>query len=251
MNTNISAVIVDDEINNQELVSNLLNAFCKEVNVIGVAKSVQDAYNLINQNKPELVFLDIEMPDGTGFDLLRLFPNIDFKVIFITAHQEFAIEAFKFSAIDYILKPLSPANLTLAVKKALDAINSDDLTEKYQTLLNNVAEPLKQKRKIVLKTMERIYSVDISDIIRMESDGNYTKVFLRDGKRIMVSKTMKEFDELLTDAGFVRVHHSHLINMNHLFFFEKSEGHLVMKDNSIVPVSNRKKDQLLELINSM
>lgn len=251
MSTLIKALIVDDEINNRELVNNLLNSFCEDVEVIGTVQSVETAYKAINELKPDLVFLDVEMGDGTGFDLLKLFPKIDFKVIFITAHQEFAIEAFKFSAVDYLLKPLSPANLILAVKKATESITNEELTEKYQTLVNNVAEPSKQKKKIVLKTMERIYSVDVADIVRMESDGNYTKVYLNDGKRIMVSKTMKEFDELLTDTGFVRVHHSHLINMNFLFCFEKSEGHIVMKDNSIVPVSNRKKDQLMELINAI
>lgn len=250
MNTMIKALIVDDEVNNRELVSNLLKSFCTGVDVIGTAQSVETAYKAINELKPDLVFLDVEMPDGTGFDLLKLFPKIDFKVIFITAHQEFAIEAFKFSALDYLLKPVSPANLVLAVNKATESISNDELTEKYQTLMNNVSESVKQKKKIVLKTMERIYSVDINDIVRMESDGNYTKVYLHDGKRIMVSKTMKEFDELLTDAGFVRVHHSHLINMNFLFCFEKGEGHIVMKDNSIVPVSNRKRDQLMELINA-
>ena len=251
MNTLIRSLIVDDEVNNRELISNLLNSFCQEISVVGSAQSVETAYKAINELKPDLVFLDVEMADGTGFDLLKLFPKVDFKVIFVTAHQEFAIEAFKFSVVDYLLKPISPANLILAVKKATESISNDELTEKYQILVNNVSESVKQKKKIVLKTMERIYSVDISDIVRMESDGNYTKVYLHDGKRIMVSKTMKEFDELLTDVGFVRVHHSHLINMNFLFCFEKGEGHIVMKDNSTVPVSNRKKDQLLELINAI
>jgi two-component system LytT family response regulator len=191
------------------------------------------------------------MPDGTGFDLLKKFDKINFKIIFVTAHQEFAIEAFKYSALDYLLKPLSPSNLLAAVKKAEETMGSDELNMKLKILLNNIAEPIKNKKKIVLKTMERIYSVDLDDIIRFESDGGYTKVYLTDGKRIMVSKTMKEYDDLLLDAGFLRVHHSHLINMNHLFCFEKAEGHVVMKDDSIVPVSNRKKDQLLELLNML
>jgi len=109
-----------------------------------------------------------------------------------------------------------------------------------------VNEPAKHKRKIILKTLERTYSVDIDDVIRFESDGGYTKTYLLDGKRIMVSRTLKEFDELLSDVGFVRVHHSHLVNINHVFCFEKSESHIVMKDDSIVPVSNRKKEHVLE-----
>lgn len=245
----IRAVIIDDEINNQELISNLLNSYAENVQVVGMANSVESAYKVILERNPDLIFLDIQMPDGTGFDLLKKFDKISFKIIFVTAHQEFAIEAFKYSALDYILKPLAPANLLAAVKKTEDTMSSEELNLKLKTLLNNIAEPVKNKKKIVLKTMERIYSVDLDDIIRFESDGGYTKVYLVDGKRIMVSKTMKEYDDLLMDAGFLRVHHSHLINMNHLFCFEKAEGHVVMKDDSIVPVSNRKKDHLMELLN--
>ncbi len=247
----IKAVIIDDEINNQELISNLLKSYTENVQVVGLANSVESAYQAINEHHPDLIFLDIQMPDGTGFDLLKKFDKINFKIIFVTAHQEFAIEAFKYSALDYLLKPLSPANLLAAVKKAEETMGSDELNMKLKILLNNIAEPIKNKKKIVLKTMERIYSVDLDDVIRFESDGGYTKVYLTDGKRIMVSKTMKEYDDLLLDAGFLRVHHSHLINMNHLFCFEKAEGHVVMKDESIVPVSNRKKDQLLELLNML
>lgn len=247
----IRAVIIDDEINNQELISNLLKSYADNVQVVGVANSVDTAYKTINEHHPDLIFLDIQMPDGTGFDLLKKFDKINFKIIFVTAHQEYAIEAFKYSALDYILKPLAPTNLLAAVKKMEDAISSEELNLKLKTLLNNIAEPTKNKKKIVLKTMERIYSVDLDDIIRFESDGGYTKVYLLDGKRIMVSKTMKEYDDLLMDTGFLRVHHSHLINMNHLFCFEKAEGHVVMKDDSIVPVSNRKKDHLMELLNML
>lgn len=245
----IRAIIIDDEANNQELISNLLKAYAENIEVVALANSVETAYKAISEHQPDLIFLDIQMPDGTGFDLLKKFEKINFKIIFVTAHQEFAIEAFKYSALDYLLKPLSPANLIEAVKKVEESMSSEDLNLKLKTLLSNITEPGKNKKKIVLKTMERIYSVDINDIIRFESDGGYTKVYLVDGKRIMVSRTMKEFDDLLLDAGFLRVHHSHLINMNHLFCFEKAEGHVVMKDDAIVPVSNRKKDHLLELLN--
>lgn len=247
----IKAVVIDDEINNQELISNLLKSYAENIQVVGLADSVESAYKTIQEHQPDLIFLDVQMPDGTGFDLLKKFEKINFKIIFVTAHQEFALEAFKYSALDYILKPLSPANLLAAVKKAEETMGSDELNMKLKILLNNIAEPFKNKKKIVLKTMERIYSVDLDDIIRFESDGGYTKVYLTDGKRIMVSKTMKEYDDLLLDAGFLRVHHSHLINMNHLFCFEKAEGHVVMKDDSVVPVSNRKKDHLMELLNML
>ncbi|MES2761166.1 MAG: LytTR family DNA-binding domain-containing protein [Bacteroidota bacterium] len=245
----IKAIIIDDETNNQELISNLLSSYADNIQVVSVADSVENGYKAIVEQQPDLVFLDIQMPDGTGFDLLKKFEKVNFKVIFVTAHQEYAIEAFKYSALDYLLKPLSPSNLISAIKKVEESFNSDELNLKLKTLLSNITEPAKTKRKIVLKTMERIYSVDLNDVIRFESDGGYTKVYLFDGKRIMVSRTMKEFDDLLTDVGFLRVHNSHLINMNYLFCFEKTEGHIIMKDESIVPVSNRKKEQLLELLN--
>lgn len=245
----IKAIVIDDETNNQELICNLLKSYADNIQVLAVAGSVESGYQAIMEHQADLVFLDIQMPDGTGFDLLKKFDKINFKVIFVTAHQEYAIEAFKYSALDYLLKPLSPSNLISAIKKVEESFNSDELNLKLKTLLSNITEPAKTKRKIVLKTMERIYSVDLNDVIRFESDGGYTKVYLLDGKRIMVSRTMKEFDDLLTDVGFLRVHNSHLINMNYLFCFEKTEGHIVMKDDSIVPVSNRKKEQLLELLN--
>lgn len=245
----IKAIVIDDETNNQELICNLLRSYAENIQVAAVAGSVESGYQAIMEHQPDLVFLDIQMPDGTGFDLLKKFEKVNFKVIFVTAHQEYAIEAFKYSALDYLLKPLSPSNLISAIKKVEESFNSDELNLKLKTLLSNITEPAKTKRKIVLKTMERIYSVDLNDVIRFESDGGYTKVYLLDGKRIMVSRTMKEFDDLLSDVGFLRVHNSHLINMNYLFCFEKTEGHIVMKDDSIVPVSNRKKEQLLELLN--
>jgi len=245
----IKAIVIDDETNNQELICNLLRSYAENIQVAAVAGSVESGYQAIIEHQPDLVFLDIQMPDGTGFDLLKKFEKVNFKVIFVTAHQEYAIEAFKYSALDYLLKPLSPSNLISAIKKVEESFNSDELNLKLKTLLSNITEPAKTKRKIVLKTMERIYSVDLNDVIRFESDGGYTKVYLLDGKRIMVSRTMKEFDDLLSDVGFLRVHNSHLINMNYLFCFEKTEGHIVMKDDSIVPVSNRKKEQLLELLN--
>ena len=245
----IKAIIIDDEINNQELVANLLKAYVQNIQIVAVSNSVETAFQAINEHKPDLIFLDIQMPDGTGFDLLKKFDKINFKIIFITAFQEYAIEAFKYSAIDYLMKPLSPASLIDACKKMEDITQDDDLNLRIKALLNNINESSKSKKKIVLKTMERIYSVDVSDVVRFESDGGYTKVYLADGKRIMVSRTLKDFDDLLNEVGFLRVHNSHLINMEHLFCFEKTEGHIVMKDDSIVPVSNRKKEQLLDLLN--
>jgi two-component system LytT family response regulator len=246
----IKALIVDDEVNNSELIFNLLSKFCPEIEICGIANSVHSAYRSIEEMKPDLVFLDIEMPDGTGFDLLSYFDKIDFKVIFITAHSEFAIEAFKVAAIDYILKPLSPVTLISAVKKANELISKEELNQKVKTLLNQIT-PAQIEKKIVLKTMERIYALDSHEIIRFESEGSYTTVFCSDGKKIVVSKLIKEFDEMLSNQNFIRVHQSHLINMKYFFCFEKIDNQIIMKDKSSVPVSSRKKELLLNMISTL
>ena len=159
----INALIVDDESTNTQLVSNLLNMFCPEVNVLGTAESVSDGYHQIRELKPDLVFLDVHLGDGTGFDLLECFEKIDFEVIFISAHLQYAIDAFKISAIDYILKPVSPASMINAVKKAKKVINFEELNERVKKLLSEIALNSPEK-KILLKTFKRIYKVKVGDI---------------------------------------------------------------------------------------
>jgi len=247
----MKAIIIDDEKNCLELTLNLLQQYCPQVQVISVATSVEEGYAAITKVKPELVFLDVQMQDGTGFDLLNCFVSVDFKIIFTTAHHEFALDAFKRSAIDYLLKPLSPPDIIQAVSKAEKFLLADDWNTQIKTLLGNVSQPLRQRQKIVLKTFERIYSLHLHEIIRLHSEGSYTEVYLKDGKKIVVSRLLKEFDELLSKDGFIRVHQSHLINEDFIFCFEKSENSITMKDNSVVPVSVRKKEQLLSLLNSI
>lgn len=247
----MKVLVIDDELNSLELTSHLLITYCPQVSLAGTASSITEAYKAIVQHEPDLIFLDVQMQDGTGFDLLNLFPNLRFKVVFITAHQQFAIEAFKRSAVDYILKPVSPPDIVNAVKKAEQLSSELEWHLQLKALLHNTAEAQGHRQKIILKTMERIYSIDIPDIIRFQSDGSYTEVFLSGGKRIVVSKQLKDFDELLSSCGFLRVHQSHLVNTNYIFCFEKSENQVTMKDNSLVPVSTRKRDQLLDVLNSL
>ncbi len=246
----IKAVIIDDEAGSIELTTNLLKLCEVPVQVVGTADSVESGYQLLLKNPPDLVFLDVEMTDGTGFDLLKRFETISFKVIFITAHQEFAIAAFKFSALDYLLKPLSPLDFVAAVKKVEKAISSKELNVKLQTLLYNINDQSRSRKKVVLKTVDRIYAIYASDIIRFESDGSYTTVYLEGGKKIMVSRLLKEFDEMLAQSGFARPHQSHLVNIEQMFCFARVESHIVMKDGSIVPVSARKKELIMGLIQS-
>ncbi len=247
----MNVLIIDDEINSIELISNLLTFSEKEIKIIGAANSVEMGYQAIKNTKPDLVFLDVQMQDGTGFDLLNRLEGFSFKVIFITAHEQYAIKAFKYSAIDYLLKPLSPIDFMLALNKVEEKISNEDMRLQLRTLSHNISEPLNQNKKIVLKTLDKIYAVQTSDIIRMESEGSYTTIFLNDGKKVIVSKLIKDFEEMLSENGFIRVHQSHLINVNYLFCYEKSDHMIIMKDESSVPVSTRKKEHVMKLIQDL
>lgn len=247
----LRAIIIDDEQNVREMLSNLLANYCNNIEVIGVAETVKAALSLIHYEQPDLLLLDIDLPDGTGFDLLEQLGKNPPLVIFITAYNDFAIRAFRFSAIDYLLKPINIDNLVEAIAKAADSLEQKNLGLKLQNFFENMNSQPGQK-KLVLKTQESIYIVKVTDIVRCEADHNYTTFSLADRKKILVSKTIKEYEELLADQGFFRTHQSHLININHISSFEKGDGgYLKMADGSMVPVSKRKKEELLELFSQL
>jgi len=244
----ISIVVIDDEPRARETIINLLNLSPVELTVAGEADSVQSGYETINLTSPDLVLLDINLPDGSGFDLLKMFEQISFRVIFITAHNEYAIRAFKYSAVDYIMKPITAGELFRALEKAEAEISREETVIKLGALLKN----LEKLKKIVLKTAESIHILNVSEIIRCEADVNYTTFYLSNGKKLLVSKPLKEYDQLLAPAGFFRTHQSHLVNLDHMLRYEKTEGgYLVMDDNSTVPVSTRKKEELFRLFENM
>ncbi|RLD41842.1 MAG: DNA-binding response regulator [Bacteroidetes bacterium] len=246
----IRCVIVDDESKAREILIEMLKLYCSTVEVVGQAHNVSSAYETIRQLNPDLVLLDIKMPDGSGFDLLNKFEKIDFKVIFITAHEEYAIKAFRFSALDYILKPIDPSDLISAVEKVSGISGINDINEQFKTLKDNFYNGnSSQEKRIVLKTTENIYIISIKDVIRCQSEKNYTYFYFSNRERIIVSKTLKDFDEILTEYGFMRIHRSHLINLSYIDRFDKSEGgFLIMTDGSKVDVSHRKKEVLLSYI---
>jgi two-component system LytT family response regulator len=240
----ISLIIVDDEPKARSTIRDILNLGPVKFNILGEAADVHSAYELILQKKPDLVLLDINLPDGTGFDLLKKFEKIDFRIIFITAHEEYAVRAFRFSAMDYILKPIAASDLLQAVGKAGEVIKNEKTEEKFKAFLAN----LERINKIVLRTAESIHIISISDIVRCESDVNYTRFHLTGGEKLLVSRTLKEYDEMLCPSGFFRTHQSHLVNLDHIRRYDKAEGgHLIMDDDSWVPVSSRKKEQLFRL----
>lgn len=244
-------VLVDDEQNIRETVRALLNIYAPDVEIVAEANGVKAGILTIKEHKPDLVLLDVEMKDGTGFDLLSLYGIVDFQVIFITGHDAFAIKAFKFSALDYVLKPVDPDDLIKALEKARDNHSSIENDLKIKSLMQNQKdEP--QRQKIILKDSKSIFVIEIKDIIRCQSENNYTKFFIQDGREILVSNTLKEYENLFTGHPFFRAHQSHLINMIHLDRFDKRDGgYVVMKNGDDIPVAVRKKESLLEAINKL
>ncbi|MBU2652084.1 MAG: LytTR family DNA-binding domain-containing protein [Bacteroidetes bacterium] len=248
----IRTLVVDDEARARETIIDMLNLFCNGIEVIGEASSVKTAYEMIDHHQPDLVLLDIKMPDGTGFDLLKKFEKIGFYVIFITAFEEFAIKAFKFSALDYLLKPVDPDELSSAVEKLRTAMEKDSIELRIKAMFQNLNQNYVKNKKLVLKTTTNVHVVELDNVIRCQSDKNYTHFFTIDNEQITVSKTLKEFDELLSDMNFFRAHQSHLINLDYVKRFEKADGgYLVMKDNSTVPVSFRKKEELMRIFKTL
>jgi len=239
----IRAVIIDDEPESRKAVSNILTNYCKDVTVLGEAVDVASGIKLINDEQPDVVFLDIQMPDGDGFDILKSFKTINFHVIFVTAYNQYAIKAIKFSAIDYLLKPLDPQQLIESVEKLrrLSPENNQS-PQRVEVLLDN-----KNKvSKIALPTLNGFRFVKVKDIIRCEADNNYTSFFLQTTERILVTRTLKDFELMLKEDSFIRVHQSHLININFVEQYIKGDGGTaIMSDGSEVEISRRKKDQFL------
>ena len=244
----ISAVIIDDENKVIITLTAMIEQHSIPVQLVGSATNVKQGVELIQKTQPDLIFLDVKIGQDTGFDLLKALDEIKSKVIFISAHNEYAIEAFKFSAIDYLLKPIDPQELEMAVIRAEQRVDSANVALKLNVLLSNWTNRQLNEKKIVLKTADKIHLVPVKDIIRCEAYKNYTHFFIENDK-ILVSKSLKEFDTLLSPYGFFRAHKSHLINISHFRKFIKRDGGFVELLNSdLVPVSTRKREALLTLI---
>jgi len=244
------AIIIDDENRTRDLIAKMINSFGLDIEAIPAGENVQSGIAAIEEMKPDIVFLDIQMPDGTGFDVLKAIPNKNFEVVFITAHEEFAIKAIKFSALDYLLKPIDPTELRTAVEKAIKAVDEKKEESQFETLQYNI-QP-NQKKRLVLKTQESVYVVELDEIVRCEADRNYTSFFLVNGKKILVSKTLKEYETLLSSSNFLRVQQSHLINLDYVDRYDKGNGgSVVMKDGSEVPLSPAKRDIFFKILETL
>ena len=245
----LTAAIVDDVTQARETLKEDLATYCPDVEIIGEADGVVTGSKLLKKIKPDLVFLDIQLQDGTGFDILEILGDVNFQVIFTTASDAFAIKAFKFSAVDYLLKPVDPDELEEAVKKAAQVNISQK--QSYDLLLDTVKEK-KLPERLALHTLEKIHVTEIADIVRCESSGNYTTFYFKDGQKLLVTKTLKEYDQMLSEHHFARVHQSHLINAQQIKEFVKVDGgYLVMRDGSKIPVSIRKKSAVMKLLGEL
>lgn len=248
----LRAIVIDDIETIRKRHITIIKASCPNISVIGQADSVESGIKMINQLSPDIVFLDVEMPDGTGFDLLQKLKPFQFKVIFITGYEDFAIRAFRFSAIDYLLKPLDANHLVEAVKKAEDSMGKEVFDMKLNNLFSNLERP-KNLQKLILKTSDKIYSVNIQDIVNCESDKNYTTFNFINAPKLIVSTNLKEYEAMLSPHNFFRTHQSHLINMAYFDHFIKTDGGntIVMKNKTTIPLSVRKKEEFLVLLENI
>jgi two-component system LytT family response regulator len=245
----MKAIIVDDEAKARQNLQNLIEQYTPSVSVVGTASGIKEAVNEINNHTPDIIFLDIEMQGESGFDLFEHFPAPDFHVIFVTAHDEYAIKAFKYSASDYLLKPVDIDELEHAVEMVNQSSDSQKQKDQLQFLLTNFKSVDSNFHKIVLPTLESLQFVEVTSIVRCESNDNYTYVHLDTGKSILVSKNIKHFEELLESQGFFRLHRSHLVNLNCISeYFRGEGGYVSLKDGSSIPVARRKKAAFLERI---
>lgn len=245
----MKVIIVDDEPSVRSAISTLLNDKCPDISIIASVGSVEAGYEAISRETPHLLFLDVELTDGTGFDLLERIGQPDFRVIFVTGHQEYALDAIKVSALDYIMKPFDKEELLAAVEKARRAINVGEEILKLKALHENIRDG-KVLKRIILRTADHLQLVSVSDIVRAEADSNYTMFMLSGGKRILVSRTLKEFEKLLSKSGMIRVHQSHLVNISYIDKLVKRDGgYLILKDGSEIPLSPNLRQSVLQALN--
>ncbi len=244
-------LVIDNETNIRESVVQLIKNFCPFPTILFEANGVKTGRQSIEKNIPDIVFLDVELDDGTGMDLLTNLTEINFHIVFITAHNKYAIDAFRFSAIDFLLKPISVEELIETFEKISKQLKNEFLHEQLQIMQDSLNKITYKDKKIVLKDSNSFYFIDVKDIIRCESDGQYTEFYIENSKKIIISKSLKEYEEMLEPYGFIRPHHSHIININKILRFNKTEGgSLVLNNNDEIPVSHRKKAQILQILDS-
>lgn len=246
----LKIIIIDDEPHAITVISSIVNNYTKGLKIVTTAEDVDEGVEVIQKHKPDILLLDINLPSGTGFDILKKLDNTNFKLVFITAYDQYAIQAFKYSAFDYILKPVNPEELIEVLDKAKTEIQQTDNSAQLQVLLENMQKPQRDK-KIILKTLDSIFIESPENVIYCKSDNNYTEFHITD-KKVLVSNTLKHYENTLDSSIFVRCHQSYLVNMMHVTKFDKRDGgFLVMSNNKQIPVSASKKQLVLEAIDNL
>jgi two-component system LytT family response regulator len=246
--TNARAILIDDELNSLQNLQNKLQKYCPAVKILATVQKPEEAISLVRQQKPDVLFLDIEMPKMNGFRLVEELGDFEGEIIFITAYNHFAIEAMRISAFDYLVKPVSIADLQNAITRLLQQ-KARHTKERLNILKQSIAENKNQENKIAVPTNEGLEFIVIKSIIRIESSTNYSRLYLINKQSLLVTKLLKDFEELLTPYRFFRIHNSHLINMNYISKYIRGEGgHVVMENGDVVDVSRRKKEEFLGLL---
>jgi len=252
----ITAVLIEDDKHLRTGLKALLERYTSDIAIIGEAESVKTGIATIEKLKPQVIFLDIHLNDGTGFDILEKVAatngKINAHIVFITAHEQYAVKAFKFSALDFILKPVDPEELQNTIAKIKEASGKANSFEHIDLLLENIRKKVDNFKRIALSTSDGIHLFDVSDIIRCEAKINYTQFYIKNHKPVLISKTLKEYEELLAEHGFERIHQSHLINLSYLKSYIKNDGgYVIMADNTSIPIAQSKKEKLQELIKTL
>ena len=245
----MKTVIIDNEPKVVEGLCQLIALFCPDIELIGTANSVASGISLLSKQQADLVFLDVELGDGSGMDVLTGLKDRSFQLIFITAYEKYAVDAFRFSAIEFLLKPIDPDDLVQAVSKAQQQIDAQSWKLQLSVLMDNFERATLQERRIVINNKESIHIISVKDIMYCEASGGYTFLALQDKRKILASKNLKHFEELLLPCGFYRVHHSFLVNQEFISRYDRADCLLELKTGATVPVSSRKKDTLTEVLN--
>jgi two-component system LytT family response regulator len=246
----LKAVLVDDEFQSRNLLSKLLADYAPEVQVVGQASTVDEAYQAITDLQPGLIFLDVMLIDATGFDLLKRFDQISFEIIFTTAHDEYALKAFRFNAIDYLLKPIDPDELDMAIRKAMSKwqLNQFASKEHLENLYQSVRHPTGLNKKIAIPTSDGFMLQPLDEIIYCQAEGNYTQFYLTGKRKVLSSYTLKQYDAMLSEFHFFRAHKSFLINLDHIAQYKKGEGGTAIMSNGLeIEISRRNKEAFIQL----
>ncbi|MBK9452155.1 MAG: response regulator transcription factor [Bacteroidetes bacterium] len=243
----VRCVVIEDEPDNRQNLRLLIANYCPQLEIVAEAESVAEGLRIVRQTRPELIFLDVELQDGTGFDLLAGLQGLDVNIIFVTAYTHYAIKAIKFNAVDYIMKPIDIGELCQAVDKASRKTEAKDNLLKIRNLISNLGTPENGNKRIALASVDALKMVEVKNILRLEGENNYTRFYFKSDPPTLVSRTIKEYEAMLQDYDFFRVHQSHLVNMAYVASYVKGEGgYVVMTDGAQVAVSRHRKAELLE-----